>query len=132
MRLAAASLLALNLLWLPAAHCENAPMAVESQAAKEWKEIEGQEHWVARLEKQIAGETRQLADMRAAFAKKHKIDLRKIESGHYKYEEPPAPPVPKPAPAKTTEENPAEEEAAEEETSEEEQAEEEALSAVEE
>jgi hypothetical protein len=59
----------------------------ESDASKAWKELEAQEQWVARLQKQIAGETQQLAEMRASLAKKFKLDPKRLEAGRYDYDE---------------------------------------------
>ena len=60
-------------------------MVSESEASKQWKELQAQEQWVARLKKQIAGETKQLSDMRAALAAAFKLDPKKLESGDYSY-----------------------------------------------
>ena len=60
--------------------------AAESDAAKQWKELQAQEQWVARLQKQIAGETKQLSEMRAKLAADFKLDPKKLENGDYTYD----------------------------------------------
>ncbi len=64
---------------------EPAP-AAESDAAKQWKELQAQEQWVARLQKQIAGEIKQLSEMRAKLAQDLKLDPKKLENGDYQYD----------------------------------------------
>ena len=59
---------------------------VESEKSKDWNGLQAQEQWVARLEKQIAGETRQLAEMRAKVAAKYKLDVKGFEAGIYDYD----------------------------------------------
>jgi hypothetical protein len=70
----------------PAAAITSAP-AGETEAAKRWKGIKAQEEWVARLKKQIQGETSQLSEMRAALADAFKLDVKKLEAGLYDYDE---------------------------------------------
>jgi hypothetical protein len=60
---------------------------VESEAAKKWKGLKAQEEWVARLQKQIQGETNQLAEMRKSLAEAFKLDPKKIEQGLYELDE---------------------------------------------
>lgn len=88
----AASLLALALLVLPAAFAEEAASpslsapSAESEAEKQWKELQAQEQWVVRLKKQVQGETNQLSEMRARLAQQFKLDLKKLEAGAYTYD----------------------------------------------
>ena len=63
------------------------PVTVESDKAKSWKGLQAQEQWVARLKKQITGETKQLSEMRGQVAEKYKLDPKKLDAGHYTYDE---------------------------------------------
>ena len=64
------------------------PVAVvESEKAKSWKGLQAQEQWVARLKKQIDGETKQLSEMRRQVAEQFKLDPKKFDAGDYTYDE---------------------------------------------
>ena len=60
---------------------------VESEQAIDWKNLQAQEQWVARLKKQTEGEVRQLSEMRNQFAEKYKLDAKKLDAGAYTYDE---------------------------------------------
>ena len=59
---------------------------VESEKSKDWKGLQAQEQWVARLQKQVSGETKQLGEMRAKLAAKYKLDVKGLEAGDYDYD----------------------------------------------
>ncbi len=73
----------------PASASPAAPAAslVESEKARDWKSLQAQEQWVARLKKQIEGESGQLAEMRGQIAQKYKLDPKKFEAAAYTYDE---------------------------------------------
>ncbi len=64
-----------------------APIPTASEAAQKWKALRAQEEWVARLKKQIQGETNQLNEMRLALAQAFKLDVKKLEEGLYDFDE---------------------------------------------
>ena len=72
----------------PAAASAPAPVpGGESEKAKDWKGLQAQEQWVARLKKQTDGEVRQLSEMRSRVANKYKLDPKKFDEGDYAYDE---------------------------------------------
>ena len=64
-----------------------APAPMPSEAAQKWKSLKAQEEWVARLKKQIQGETNQLNEMREALAQAFKLDSKKLEMGLYEFDD---------------------------------------------
>ncbi len=60
---------------------------VDSEASKKLTAIKAQEEWVARLKKQLDGETNQLKEMRKSLAESFHLDPLKLEKGDYKYDE---------------------------------------------
>ena len=73
---------------VPAVAAATAPVVgAESEKAKDWKGLQAQEQWVARLKKQTDGEVRQLSEMRSRVANKYKLDPKIFEIGGYLYDE---------------------------------------------
>ena len=85
----AVALMAVTLVLLSAAQAAdpNTPLVTDSETERQWKELQAQEQWVSRLNKQVQGETKQLAEMRASISQKFKLDAKKLEAGLYTYDE---------------------------------------------
>lgn len=58
----------------------------ESEAMKKLEAIRNQEQWVEKLQKQLAGETSQLNEMRSSLAQSFGLDVKKLEKGAYHYD----------------------------------------------
>ena len=63
-----------------------ASSAEEPEALKKFKSIQNQEQWVAKIEKQLAGEKNQLSEMRMSFASSFGLDAKKLEKGEYTFD----------------------------------------------
>lgn len=62
-----------------------APPAVP-EALEKFKAIESQVQWVAKLKKQLDGETSQLNEMRSSMAQSFGLDVKKLENDGYKFD----------------------------------------------
>ncbi len=58
----------------------------EPEAMKKFKAIQNQEQWVAKLQKQLNGETAQLNEMRSSLAQAFSLDVKKLEKDAYEYD----------------------------------------------
>lgn len=87
MKTAFSVLVLLGFFAFPAAAEEQKPAAPASEASQKWKGLKAQEEWVARLKKQIQGESAQLDEMRASLAQAFKLDVKKLEAGLYDFDE---------------------------------------------
>lgn len=62
-----------------------APPAVP-EVLEKFKAIESQVQWVAKLKKQLEGETSQLNEMRRSMAQSFGLDVKKLENDGYKFD----------------------------------------------
>jgi len=56
------------------------------EALEKFKAIESQVQWVAKLKKQLDGETSQLNEMRRSMAQSFGLDAKKLENDRYKFD----------------------------------------------
>jgi hypothetical protein len=62
------------------------PAQQESDAVKKLEAIRNQEQWVEKLQKQLAGETSQLGEMRNSLAQSYGLDIKKLEKSRYHFD----------------------------------------------
>jgi hypothetical protein len=65
---------------------ETPSVSAEPEALSKFKAIQNQKEWVAKLKKQLEGETSQLQEMMNSMSQSFRLDVKKLENDSYEFD----------------------------------------------